>query len=157
MSVSLQLSVNGASHRIEADPKTPLLYILRNDLSLNGPKFGCGLGQCGSCMVLINGTPSPSCLVPASAAEGKTITTLEGLAEAEGKLHPIQAAFVEQQAAQCGYCLNGMMIAAAGLLQRNSNPGESDIIKSLQGNLCRCGTHSRILRAVRSAAEKMNG
>ncbi len=157
MSVSLQLSVNGASHRIEADPKTPLLYILRNDLSLNGPKFGCGLGQCGSCMVLINGTPSPSCLVPASTAEGKTITTLEGLAEAEGKLHPIQAAFVEQQAAQCGYCLNGMMIAAAGLLQRNSNPGESDIIKSLQGNLCRCGTHSRILRAVRSAAEKMNG
>ena len=147
------LKVNGKSHMVTADPTTPLLYILRNQLQLNGPKYGCGLQQCGACMVLLDGKAQPSCMMTAKAATQYNITTLEGLAE-NGNLHPVQEAFVKEQAAQCGYCLNGMVMSAVSLLNQTPNPSEEDIEIGMQRNLCRCGTHSRIMRAVKSAAKK---
>jgi nicotinate dehydrogenase subunit A len=147
------LKVNGNSHTVTADPTTPLLYILRNQLQLNGPKYGCGLQQCGACMVLLDGRAQPSCMMTAKAATEYNITTLEGLAE-NGNLHPVQEAFVKEQAAQCGYCLNGMVMSAVSLLNEMPNPSEEDIEIGMQRNLCRCGTHSRIMRAVKSAAKK---
>lgn len=134
-----------------AEGTAPLLYVLRNDLGLNGPKFGCGLGQCGSCTVLLDGTPVRSCVTPLSAAVGREVTTLEGLGTPD-QPHPLQQAFLEEQAAQCGYCISGMIMTAAGLLKRVPKPTDLQIREALSGNLCRCGTHVRILRAVKRAA-----
>ncbi|WLS00560.1 (2Fe-2S)-binding protein [Shinella sumterensis] len=144
------MTVNDTVRHLDAKPETPLLYILRNDLALNGPKYGCGLGECGACAVLVDGRPVRSCTVPLGAVVTRRVTTLEGLA-AEGGLHPVQRAFIEEAAAQCGYCLNGMIIAVVGLLARNPDPGESDIREALRHHLCRCGTHVEILAAARRA------
>ncbi len=146
------LNVNGRRHDVGAEPETPLLYVLRNDLKLKGARFGCGHGQCGACTVLVDGKPVQSCDLPLSAAAGKAITTVEGLA-ANGKPHPLQQAFIDEQAAQCGYCITGIIMAAKALLDTNRNPSDADIRAALKGNLCRCGTHHRILRAVRRAAD----
>lgn len=144
----LQLTVNGRKHTIEADPATPLLYVLRNQLNLNGPKYGCGVGQCGACMVLIDDRTAMSCFLPVEAAEGKKIITLAGLIGDNGELHPVQQAFLDEQAAQCGYCTNGMIMSAVALLKRNPAPDVNTIRSALQINLCRCGTQSRVLRAM---------
>ncbi len=146
------LRVNGTTRNVSVEPDTPLLYVLRNDLELNGPRFGCGLAQCGACTVLIDGRPVRSCSTPVSGAGGKGITTLEGLGSKE-RLHPLQKAFIEEQAAQCGYCANGMIMSAKALLDRNPRPTEAQIKKALAANLCRCGTHNRIVRAVQRAAK----
>lgn len=144
------LDVNGERHAFEIPGDTPLLYILRNDLGLNGPKYGCGLGECGACAVLVEGRVVRSCATKASAVEGRKITTLEGLGTI-GNPHPVQRAFIEMQAAQCGYCINGMIIATVALLGRNADPDEATIRKALSRHLCRCGTHMEILAAVRHA------
>ena len=144
------ITVNDKQHQVAASPDTPLLYVLRNELELNGPKFGCGLAQCGACTVHIDGKPARSCSVPVSQVKGK-VTTIEGLGTPE-KPHPLQSAFVDEQAAQCGYCINGMIMTAAAFLAQNAKPSEAQIRAALDGNLCRCGTHMRILRAVRRAA-----
>ncbi len=148
----VRLKVNGQFHEVELSPETPLLYVLRNDLCLNGPKFGCGLGECGACAVLVNGRTVRSCSISVAAAEGRDIVTLEGLSAPGGELHPVQRAFVDEQAAQCGYCLNGMIMAVTGLLNRNPQPSETEIRGALKGHLCRCGTHLEILAAARRAA-----
>ena len=153
----IALSVNGHTHQVEVDPDTPLLYVLRNDLGLNGAKFGCGLGQCGACTVLLDDKPVFSCLVPVAALRGRNVRTIEGLATAEGKPGPLSAAFEAEQAAQCGYCIAGMIVRAQALLERNTRPTEDEVRAHLAPNLCRCGTHMRILRAVRRAAEMMGG
>ena len=149
-----RISVNGSAHDVDADPATPLLYVLREDLGLNGAKFGCGLGQCGACTVLLDGKPVLSCLVPLAAVGTRPVRTIESLGTAE-RPGPVQAAFIELQAAQCGYCIAGMVMRAQALLERNPAPGEDEIRAQMQPNLCRCGTHMRILAAVRRAAEKM--
>ncbi len=150
----ITLNVNGAQHTVRAEPDTPLLYILRNDLKLKGAKFGCGLGQCGACMVLIDGHNVMSCDTPLWAAAGKSITTIEALGSlaAPGAL---QRAFIAEQAAQCGYCLSGAVMTAAALLARNPDPSEADIKQALARNLCRCGTHTRIIKAVQRAAKEL--
>jgi nicotinate dehydrogenase subunit A len=145
------LIVNGYEHALTVVPSTPLLYVLRNDLELNGPKFGCGLGECGACAVLIDGDCVRSCVVPVGNVAGGQVTTLEGLGTAEHP-HPIQQAFITAQAAQCGYCLNGMIIATKALLDRTPRPTDAQIRRALQYQLCRCGTHLEILAAVRLAA-----
>jgi nicotinate dehydrogenase subunit A len=145
------LTVNGRDEAVEADPATPLLYVLRNDLALNGPKFGCGLGECGACAVLVGDRALRSCVVPLHAVGSRRVTTLEGLGSV-GTPHPVQAAFVRNQAAQCGYCLNGMIIATVALLRRDPKPDEAAIRRALRHHLCRCGTHMEILAAVREAA-----
>ena len=150
----MKLKVNGSEHEIDADPDTPLLYVLRNDLALNAAKFGCGLGQCGACTVMVDGEAVFSCLTPLLVVEGKEITTLEGLGSMENP-GPLQRAFIEEQAAQCGYCIAGMMMRAQALLQKNPQVSDAEIRLALQPNLCRCGTHMRILLAVRRAAELM--
>jgi nicotinate dehydrogenase subunit A len=147
----MRLNVNGESHDIDVDPDTPLLYVLREDLGLNAAKYGCGLGQCGACTVLIDNRAAFSCTTPVLALEGKRIVTLESLGSADHP-GPLQAAFIEEQAAQCGYCIAGMMLRAEALLRRNPHPSDAEIRVALQPNLCRCGTHMRILRAVRRAA-----
>ncbi|WP_394893178.1 (2Fe-2S)-binding protein [Mesorhizobium sp. AaZ16] len=152
--MAITLNVNGATHQIDADPATPLLYVLRNDLALNGAKFGCGLGQCGSCMVMVEGEAVLSCVTPIMLLEGREITTVEGLGTIE-EPGPVQAAFIEMQAAQCGYCIPGMMMSAQALLQKNPAPSDEDIRNALSTNLCRCGTHMRILAAIRRAGEVM--
>jgi len=144
------ITVNGKPHAVKAAPDTPLLYVLRNELELNGPKFGCGLAQCGACTVHIDGRPMRSCSVPVSTVRGR-VTTIEGLGTPE-KPHPLQKAFVEEQAAQCGYCINGMVMTAAAFLEKNPRPSDAELRKAMDGNLCRCGTHMRILRAVKKAA-----
>lgn len=146
-----RLIVNGREHRVEAEGATPLLHILRNDLRLTSPKFGCGYGQCGACTVLIDDRAARSCAVPLSLAEGRAIVTLEGLATPEGP-DPVQQAFIDAQAAQCGYCLNGMIMTAKALLIHDPAPGEADIREALRHNLCRCGAHVEILAAVALAA-----
>ena len=150
----LQLHVNGRFHTVVVEPDTPLLYVLRNDLQLNGPKFGCGLAQCGACTVIMDGTAIRSCVTPVSRAVGRQVVTLEGLGT-EGRLHPIQQAFIEEQAAQCGYCINGMIMTAKAFLDKNPHPTPEEVKRALAGNLCRCGTHLRIIRAVLRAAELM--
>ncbi|SFW48288.1 nicotinate dehydrogenase subunit A [Sinomicrobium oceani] len=145
---TFRISVNRNAHIVEADPATPLLYILRNTLELNGPRFGCGMAQCGACMVLIDGKPVPSCSLPVRAVGEAEITTLEGLAPAGDTLHPVQQAFAEEQAAQCGYCLNGAIISAVALLRHSPNPTEEEIRKGMQRVLCRCGAHARMIRAI---------
>ena len=149
-----KLTVNGVEHDLDLDPSMPLLYALRNHLQLNGAKYGCGLGQCGACAVIMDGEAIRSCSLPVGLAVGKKVTTIEGLGTPE-KPHPVQAAFIAEQAAQCGYCINGMVMTAAALLERSKRPSESDIRQALAGNLCRCGTHARILRAVKRAAQEM--
>ena len=150
----ITLAVNGVSRALDVEPDTPLLYVLRNDLGLHGPRFGCGLAQCGACTVIMDGAAIRSCVTPVSSAERRKITTLEGLGSV-AKPHPIQQAFIDEQAAQCGYCINGMIMTAKALLDKNANPSDRDIRQALAGNLCRCGTHLRILRAVRRAAVAM--
>jgi len=145
------LRVNGKSQGVEADADMPLLYALRNDLQLNGPKFGCGLGQCGACTVIVDGNPVRSCLMPMSAVGNRAITTIEGLGNTK-KMHKIQQAFVDEQAVQCGYCINGMVMTTKALLDKTPKPTEIQIKEALAGNLCRCGTHIRILRAVKRAS-----
>lgn len=152
--MAVTLKVNGKSHRVETEPDTPLLYVLRNDLALNGAKFGCGLAQCGACTVLAGGEPVRSCITPAGSVADAEIVTLEGLGTLKNP-HPLQRAFMDEQAAQCGYCIAGMMMGAKALLDRNSAPSENDVRKALAGNLCRCGTHPRIIRAVLRAARMM--
>jgi nicotinate dehydrogenase subunit A len=151
---AVTLNVNRRTHVLEVSSQASLLTVLRNDLQLNGPKYGCGLGECGACTVLVDGVAARSCVIPAAAMASREITTLEGLME-EGALHPVQQAFIDAQAAQCGYCLNGMIVMAAALLARNPNPSEDDVRRELSGNLCRCGTHVEIIRAVLLAAERM--
>jgi nicotinate dehydrogenase subunit A len=145
-----EIEVNGARHRVECAPDTPLLYVLRNELGLGGAKFGCGLAQCGACTVHVDGKPARSCSIPVGAVTGP-VTTIEGLGTPD-RPHPLQAAFVAEQAAQCGYCISGMLMSAAALLKANPRPTDAQIRAALDGNLCRCGTHLRILRAVRRAA-----
>ena len=149
--MSLILNVNGAEHAVDADPATPLLYVLRDDLGLNGAKFGCGLGQCGACTVTVDGKAAYSCLLPVAAAQGRRVVTVEGLGTAAAP-GVIQKAFETEQAAQCGYCIAGMIMRAKALLDATSRPTEAQIRAGMQPNLCRCGTHMRILRAVRRAA-----
>jgi nicotinate dehydrogenase subunit A len=149
--MAINLKVNGGSSSVPAEPDTPLLYVLRNDLELNGAKFGCGLAQCGACTVLIDGKAVRSCVTPLGAVGTSEITTIEGLGSID-KPHRLQTAFIEEQAAQCGYCTNGMIMAAKELLDRNPHPGEDDVRAALASNLCRCGTHNRIVRAVMRAA-----
>ncbi|TMH87590.1 MAG: (2Fe-2S)-binding protein [Betaproteobacteria bacterium] len=145
--------VNGERKTLSVDADTPLLYVLRNDIGLNGPKFGCGLAQCGACTVLIGGRPVRSCVIPMSAVKGP-VTTIEGLGTLD-KLHPLQRAFIEEQACQCGYCGNGMVMSAKALLERNPAPTASQIRQALNGHLCRCASHNRIVRAVQRAAKEM--
>ena len=147
----IRLCVNGAAHDIDAAPDTALLYVLRNDLELNGPKYGCGLGECGTCTVLIDGVAARSCVIPIDGCVGRDIVTLEGLGT-RGRPDPVQAAFIDEQAAQCGYCLNGMIMSVKALLLRSPRPPESEVIEALRYNLCRCGAHVEILRAAMRAA-----
>jgi len=148
---TIRLRVNGAEHDVAAEPDTPLMYVLRNELSLNGPKFGCGLGQCGACTVHVDGAPRRSCVTAVSAVAGKEVVTLEGLGTPE-RPHPVQQAFIDEQAAQCGYCINGMIMRAAALLTETPRPTRDQITTALSANLCRCGTHMRIVRAIERAA-----
>ena len=155
MASSIKLDVNGRSRSVRADDeKMPLLYALRNDLDLHGPRFGCGLAQCGACTVHVDGKAVRSCTYPISKAVGKKIVTLEGLSRGR-KLHPLQTAFIEEQAVQCGYCINGMIMEAAAFLETHKRPSEEEIKQALANNLCRCGTHVRILRAIKRAADAM--
>lgn len=154
MSENIQFRVNGSTRTLNVEPDTPLLYILRNDLELNSPRFGCGLSQCGACTVIVDGRATRSCVTPAAAVAGKPITTLEGLGTRD-KLHALQQAFIEEQAAQCGYCTNGMIMTAKTLLDKNPRPTEAQIKKALAANYCRCGTHNRIVRAIQRAAKEV--
>ncbi|WJR37179.1 (2Fe-2S)-binding protein [Pseudomonas monteilii] len=152
MQTTLSLRVNGQAVETSAAPDTPLLLVLRNDLCLNGPKYGCGLGECGACTVIIDGVAARSCVIPLAGAEGRDITTLEGQGS-KAAPHAVQQAFIDEQAAQCGYCMNGMIMTVKALLDRIPNPSDEQIRNELRGNLCRCGTHVEILRAVRRAAQ----
>ena len=149
---ALVLNVNGSERQVDAPPDEPLLYVLRNRLQLTGTKYGCGEGQCGACTVLLDGKPARSCRTPVSQAAGKKILTIEGL-EQNGKLHPVQAAFLEQEAFQCGYCTSGMIMGTVALLNTTPNPTDADIVRQMNGNVCRCGTYPRIVAAVRMAAQ----
>ena len=153
---TISLRVNGKTHTLDIDPTTPLLYVLRNDLDLHGPRFGCGLGQCGACTVLIKGEAVRSCVRPVTTVQGVEITTLEGLA-ADGKLHPIQQAWIEEQVPQCGFCQNGQILTAKAILDKNPNPSDAEIRQGMQGTLCRCMTYYRINSAVKLAAKMMAG
>ena len=150
----ISLNVNGRQHQVDVDPRTPLLYVLRNVLKLNAAKFGCGLGQCGACTVLVGTSPIFSCLTPVSVVAGRPVRTVEGLGTADNP-GPVQKAFIEEQSAQCGYCIPGMIMRTQALLERNPSPTETQIRAALEPNLCRCGTHMRILRAARRAAKSM--
>ena len=147
----ISLRVNGKARVVDTDPDVPLLYVLRNDLELNGPKFGCGMAQCGACTVIMDGNAIRSCVTPVRAVQNKPVTTLEGLGTTK-KLHKIQQAFIDEQAAQCGYCINGMIMTTKALLDKTPKPTDVQIKQALDGNLCRCGTHIRILQAVKRAS-----
>lgn len=166
MANEIKLRVNGRTHNVAAEPDTPLLYVLSNDLQLQGPRFGCGLAQCGSCSVLVNGAETRSCVTPVSAIGGKSVTTLEGLPEwyAEQKnlaktpaLHPVQQAIIDEQAVQCGYCFNGMIIQSAALLSKTPQPTEAEIRTAMNGHLCRCGSYPRVIKAIQRASKAMHG
>jgi isoquinoline 1-oxidoreductase alpha subunit len=166
MATKVKLRVNGATREVKSAPDTPLLYVLTDEMHLQGPRFGCGLAQCGSCSVLLDGNEIRSCVTPVSAANGKSVTTLEGLPQWYAKqkklahapeLHPIQQAVIEEQAVQCGYCYNGMMIKAAELLSKNPRPADREIRAAMNGHLCRCGSYPRMLRAIHRASEMMRG
>jgi aerobic-type carbon monoxide dehydrogenase small subunit (CoxS/CutS family) len=154
MANAMEIEVNGKTYPVRYESDTPLLYVLRDELGLTGSKYGCGEGQCGACTVLIAGAPRRSCQIAVSAAAGKPITTIEGL-EKDGHLHPVQQAFLDAGAFQCAYCTPGMIMSSVGLLQGNSNPSPAEIVQFLQGNICRCGAHPRIVDAVRQAAKAM--
>lgn len=154
MEKDITLQVNGKRHTMRVDPATPLLYVLRNQLELNGLKYGCGHEICGACMVLLDGVAMPSCKIPVESMAGRKITTLEGLTRPDGTLHPVQRAFVQEQAAQCGYCLNGMVIAAVALLEANKNPDDAAIRAGMERNLCRCGSQTRVIKAIQRAAKE---
>lgn len=156
MAKPIELEVNGKKYSVQSDPEAPLLGVLRDEIGLTGTKYGCGEGQCGACTVLIAGAPRRSCQMPVRAAVGKPVTTIEGL-EKNGKLHPVQQAFLDAGAFQCAYCTSGMIMSSVGLLQTNANPDAAQIAQFLQGNLCRCGTHPRIIDAVREAAKLLQG
>lgn len=149
---TFKLSINGVPHAVQAEEDTPLIYVLRNDLELKGTRFGCGVNQCGACHVLIDGHSVPACDTPVWAAAGKKIVTVEGLS-AEGRLHPLQQAFIEEQAAQCGYCISGILVTAAAFLENNPLPSDAQVREALDKHLCRCGSHNRIVRAVLRAAD----
>jgi len=149
----ISLKVNGKTRVVDTDPSNMLLYVLRDDLNLKGPRFGCGLSQCGACTVIMDGNTVRSCSIPVTAARNRNITTLEGLGSV-ARPHPLQKAFIEEQAGQCGYCLNGMIMTAKVLLDKNPNPTDSEIKQALDGNLCRCGSHLRIVRAIQRAAKQ---
>jgi len=151
---TIDLVVNGVRHTVDADPDRPLLTVLRDELDLTGAKYGCGEGQCGACTVMLEDRALRSCQTKISVAAGKRITTIEGL-EQHGRLHPLQEAFLEHDAMQCGYCTPGMIVSCAALLKRNPNPTEAEIVQAMQGNVCRCGTYPRIVAAMRSASMKM--
>mgnify|MGYP003351800126 CR=1 FL=1 len=150
--MAIALTVNGVQHTVHADGETPLLYVLRNDLALKGARYGCGLGQCGACTVVIDGKAVPSCNVPLNAAAGKNVVTIEGIGD-EAHPHPVQRALIDEQAAQCGYCMSGIVMSAYALFERNSRPDERELRAALNGNLCRCGSHARVLRALRLLAK----
>jgi len=152
---ALTLTVNGSAHTVTCDPDTPLLYVLRNDLALKGARYGCGQGQCGACTVMVDGKPVQSCNVPVSDFTDRPITTVEGLGTIEAP-HPLQQAFIDEQAAQCGYCVTGIVMSAKALLDSNPKPTRAEITAALRDNLCRCGTHARIIRAVERAAAAMS-
>src|SRR3546814_908286 len=153
--MAISFTLNGSARSFDAAaPDTPLLYVLRNDAELNGAKFGCGLAQCGACTVIADGAAIRSCVTPLSSVEGAEVTTIEGLGTADDP-HPIQRAFIEEQAAQCGYCMNGMIMTTKALLDRNPHPSDTEIRQELAGNLCRCGTHARILKAVHRSVEEI--
>ena len=156
MAETIQLNINGSRQSVAAGPDRTLLSVLRSELDLTGSKYGCGEGQCGACTVLVNGAAQRSCLTSVQAAANKTITTIEGL-EQNGKLHPLQEAFLEVSAFQCGYCTSGMILSALALLQKNPNPTEAEIVHGMQGNICRCGTFPRIVAAIQQAAQAMKG
>jgi aerobic-type carbon monoxide dehydrogenase small subunit (CoxS/CutS family) len=165
MDAKLQITVNERHWTVTSSPDTPLLYVLTNEMLLQGPRFGCGLGQCGSCSVLLNGVEIRSCIMPVSAAQGKSVTTLEGLAALYGKqkllakapaLHPVQQALIDEQAVQCGYCYNGMIIKASELLSKNSQPTEAQIRTAMNGHLCRCGTYPRLMKAIQRASRMVS-
>ena len=154
MSSSIKFKLNGEDRTVDAETDNKLLYVLRDELGLKGPRFGCGLAQCGACTVHLDGAPIRSCIVPMSAVEGQEVTTLEGLGSTDDP-HPLQQAFIDEQAVQCGYCINGMIMQAKGLLDKNPHPSRDEIKQALDNNLCRCATHMRILRAVERAADLM--
>jgi nicotinate dehydrogenase subunit A len=154
MAETFKLRVNGRDCEVRAEPGTPLLYVLRNDLKLKGTRFGCGEGQCGACRVLLDGNAVTSCDTPLWSVPGHEITTIEGIG-GDGRLHPVQQAFIDEQAVQCGYCIDGIIISAVALLRGNPDPSDEEIATALERNLCRCGTHVRILRAIRAAAQAM--
>src|ERR1700674_65493 len=154
MPKAIEIEVNGKRYPVRYDPETTLLYVLRDELGLTGSKYGGGEGQCGACTVLIGGAPRRSCQIPVSAAAAKPITTIEGL-EKDGRLHPVQQAFLDAGAFQCAYCTPGMIMSSVGLLQSNANPSSAEIVQFLQGNVCRCGTHARIIDAIHQAAKVM--
>ena len=151
------LTVNGMERSVEVPDDTPLLYVLRDELGINGARYGCGVGQCGACTVLVDGAPVRSCSLPVKDVAATKITTVEGMRRPNGELHPLQKAFLAEQAGQCGYCLPGMIMSAASLLAETRNPSDADIRSALDGNLCRCGSHNRIIRAVQRAAAEMAG
>ncbi len=157
MSALLRLHVNGQVHDLAVPGHAPLLQVLRNDLGLNGPKYGCGLGQCGACMVLVDGVPARSCCLPVAGVDGRAVLTIEGIGDQGGGVHPVQQAFIDAQAGQCGYCLNGMVMATVGLLSVAPDPSDEQVRQALSHNLCRCGAHLEILAAVRLAARAMAG
>ena len=152
--MSITLKVNGRAHTVDVEPSIPLLYVLRNDLDLHGPRFGCGLAQCGACTVIIDGNAVRSCTMPVSTVSNRNVQTLDGLGTVD-KPHPLQAAFIEEQAAQCGYCMNGILMTAKVLLDRNPNPTDADIKRALDPVLCRCGSHLRVIRAIKRAARTL--
>ncbi len=152
----ISVRVNGTARVVDTDPTTPLLYVLRNDLDQHGPRFGCGLAQCGACTVIIDGNAVRSCTMPVSSVGNRNVLTLDGLGTVE-KPHPLQAAFIEEQAAQCGYCMNGILMTAKVLLDKNPNPGDADIRRALDPVLCRCGSHLRVIRAIKRAARTAQG
>jgi aerobic-type carbon monoxide dehydrogenase small subunit (CoxS/CutS family) len=166
MADDLKIKVNGSDWQVAASPDTPLLYVMTNELELHGPRFGCGLAQCGSCSVLVDGVETRSCITPVAAVAGKTVTTLEGLPALYAEqnklpkvpaLHPLQQAFIEEQAAHCGYCYNGMTIKASELLTQNPRPSEAEIRTHMNGHLCRCGTYARVMKAIQIASARMTG
>ncbi len=156
MEETIRFKLNGKKTELTTDPNQTLLWILRNQLGLTGTKYGCGIGFCGACTVLVDNEPVRSCMVPFGSVSGKSVVTIEGLAK-KGKLHPLQKAFIEHDALQCGFCTPGMLMTAAGLLKKNPDPSKEDIISGLEDNLCRCGAHNRIIDAVQTAAKEMKG
>ena len=154
MAEPLRLEVNGKRYSVNYPPETPLLYVLRDELGLTGTKYGCGEGQCGACTVLIGGAPRRSCQIPVRAAAAKPVTTIEGL-EKQGNLHPVQQAFLDAGAFQCAYCTSGMVMSSVGLLESNAHPSEAEIVQFLEGHVCRCGTHPRVVQAVQQAAKRI--